>query len=329
MSAKKPSPKTSKHAADIISKTLQGLADQDLQAPVPEDSANPPRSVLESRENDIRQARRREMDRVTRFRTDPARCRMWSQHNRRYELLDEIRCQDLIEGFRAMGQQFPAIVREVSDDPNFDWEVVCGARRHWTASYLGLPFYIEPRDLSDEEAFRLSDIENRDRQDISDYERAMDYQKALETYYENNQSRMVQRLETSNSWLSRFLDVAHLPNEIVKAYRSVTEIRVNHMRVLKPLLEQPESRKRVIEKALELQNNPQEGRVVVRLLKAAANPAPAQKTPIKRVYAKTSEKPMLGIEKKSSGVVIEIFNGSGASKEEILAAISKSLDDHL
>ncbi|MEM6492312.1 MAG: hypothetical protein AAF684_10495, partial [Pseudomonadota bacterium] len=58
---------------------------------------------------------------------DPARCRMWARHNRRYDLLNEQRCADLIEGFKAQGrQEFPAIVRRVEGDPDIDFEVICG-----------------------------------------------------------------------------------------------------------------------------------------------------------------------------------------------------------
>ena len=66
---------------------------------------------------------------------DPARCRMWARHNRDYDLLDEASCADLLESLRAQGEQeFPAIVRRVEDDPAFDYEVICGARRHWAVS---------------------------------------------------------------------------------------------------------------------------------------------------------------------------------------------------
>ena len=41
-------------------------------------------------------------------------------------------------------------------------------------------------------------------------------------------------LEVSTSWLSRYLDIADLPEEIVKAYRDITEIKVMHARKLKP-----------------------------------------------------------------------------------------------
>src|ERR1700709_2272841 len=59
---------------------------------------------------------------------DPARCRMWAGHNREYSLLNEERCADLIESIKAQGrQEFPAIVRRVRDDPNHEFEVICGA----------------------------------------------------------------------------------------------------------------------------------------------------------------------------------------------------------
>ena len=123
---------------------------------------------------------------------DPACCRMWARHNRRYDLLTQSRCQDLIDGFKAQGkQEFPAIVRKLDGDSAHQYEVVCGARRHWTVTWLRannypeFKFLVEVRELTDEQAFRLSDIENRDNLDLSDYERAVDYKDALARYYDN------------------------------------------------------------------------------------------------------------------------------------------------
>ncbi len=91
---------------------------------------------------------------------------MWSRHNRTYEALTPETCADLLESLRAQGkQEFPAIVRRVSDDPDHEWEVICEARRHWSVSFLRtvehrpIQFLIDERDLSDEEAFRVADLE--------------------------------------------------------------------------------------------------------------------------------------------------------------------------
>ena len=75
---------------------------------------------------------------------DPKVCRLWAHHNREYSLLSEDRCDDLIAGFRAQGrQQRAAIVRSLSGDDRvgsdgiqYDFEIISGARRHWTVSWL-------------------------------------------------------------------------------------------------------------------------------------------------------------------------------------------------
>ena len=174
---------------------------------------------------------------------DPARCRMWSRHNRRYDLLSEASCAELLEGLRSQGEQeFPAIVRAVTDSADFDYEVICGARRHWSVSFLRnvehrpIRFLIEIRDLDDEAAFRLSDVENRARDDISDYERALDYRAAVEDFYNGVARRMAERMEVSEQWLSRFLELAKLPPVIVDAFGDIRQVRENHARIIKPLL---------------------------------------------------------------------------------------------
>jgi ParB family chromosome partitioning protein len=184
---------------------------------------------------------------------DPARCRMWVRHNRRYDLLNEESCADLLESLRAQGEQeFPAIVRRVEGDPAFDYEVICGARRHWSVSYLrtvehrDLKFLVEERELSDEAAFRLADIENRSRKDICDYERALDYRSAVETYYAGVARRMAERLEVSEVWLSRFLELAKLPEEVVNAFGDIRNLKENHARLIKPMLANADMRPRVL-----------------------------------------------------------------------------------
>ncbi len=203
---------------------------------------------LEERTNGISDLASGNIEEKTLHWVDPAVCKMWEQHNRRYDLLSEERCKDLIEGIKAQGrQEFPAIVRKI-EDPDYQYEVICGARRHWTISHLrkenynNFKFLVDVRDLNDEEAFRLSDIENRDRQDISDYERAVDYANAAKLYYKN-QKQMAQRLEVSASWLSRYLDLAKLPRDLVDLFSDIAFITTVNGRKLKPFLKDPKKRK--------------------------------------------------------------------------------------
>ncbi len=190
---------------------------------------------------------------------DPVRCRMWERHNRRYDLLSETACADLLESLRAQGEQeFPAIVRRVTDDPDIDYEVICGARRHWSVSFLrtvehrAIKFLVEERELDDEAAFRLADAENRSRKDICDYERALDYRKAVESYYGGTARRMAERMEVPEAWLSRFLDLAKLPVQIVEAYSDIEQLKERHARAIKPLLNDPASRPKLMAEAKRL-----------------------------------------------------------------------------
>lgn len=193
------------------------------------------------RQNALADSGQRE-EKVLRW-VDPASCVMWERHNRAYELLDEHNCQDLIDSLKSQGQQeFPAIVRRLPEGQGAEYEVICGARRHFAVSWLRANNYpqfrylIEVRDLTDEEAFRLADIENRDRADLSDYERARDYLKALDLYYGGKQKTMAARLEVSEAWLSRYLYLARLPTAVVEAWPQITALKELHARSLRPML---------------------------------------------------------------------------------------------
>jgi ParB family chromosome partitioning protein len=274
---------------------------------------------------------------------EPERCRMWSRHNRRYDLLTETRCADLIESFKAQGQQeFPAVVRRVHNDSDHDYEVICGARRHWTVAWLRehnyrqFRFLIEVRDLTDEEAFRLGDIENRDREDISDYERALDYTDALGRYYNSRQKDMAARLEVSETWLSRYLGLAKLPKGIVEAYADITDIKERHARDLNPLLSHSERKKAVLEEAKALGKKQRaalqgegaalDGPAVIARLKAAATPKrPARRPPAIAYKSCTGHVLVTARKQKGRGLILEIADTRDV--EAILEACRRALMD--
>lgn len=273
---------------------------------------------------------------------DPARCRMWARHNRRYDLLNQSRCQDLIDGFKSQGrQEFPAIVRKVQGDDAYDYEVICGARRHWTVTWLrennypDFRYLIEVRDLTDEQAFRLSDIENRDNLDLSDFERATDYKDALERYYKN-QKEMADRLEVSEAWLSRYLDLAALPGEIVEAFGDVTELKTKHGRDLKPHLRAARDRNKLIAAAEKITAEQQErlgqGRAVLsgaNVVRALVKESTPKKTASRGTLAEYESKKgavMLAASRQGrSGLVLRVVPDSGASQEELIEACGRAI----
>lgn len=203
---------------------------------------------------------------------DPKRIRPWSGHNRDYAALSEDRCQDLIDGFRRVGQQFPSIVRKVTDSADFDYEFICGARRHWTASHLKIDLLIEERVLDDRDAFLLQDIENRDREDISDYERACDYAKALPIYFDGKVTKMAEELQIDPGNFSRFMAMAELPQEIVEAYDDIRDLRTNQMLTYNKILKKPEDRRKVLKAVTKLHGEGLTGTEILSALKKAVAP---------------------------------------------------------
>ena len=113
---------------------------------------------------------------------DPTRCKRWAYYDRFEEWFSYENCKDLIDDIRTGEQEIPGIVRKLENDPDgYDYEVVFGGRRHFAAQYIGetfnefKPFKAILRELSDREAARLMDLENRKRADISDFERCVSY----------------------------------------------------------------------------------------------------------------------------------------------------------
>jgi len=273
---------------------------------------------------------------------DPDQCCMWERHNRDYSLLTEENCRDLIDGIRAQGQQeFPAIVRRLQGSSR-PYEVICGARRHFAVSWLRANNYpqfkylIEVRDLTDEEAFRLADIENRERDDISDFERARDYAAAIGLYYGGKQKAMAERLDVSEAWLSRYLALARLPDPVVKAFSSIRDIRELHARTLKPLLADNLLGREVLAEARKIadeQADAREGRgealsapEVVARLRTAARPA-KPKPSVRRYAAGPEDGSGAAITARRSGRKTVLDVPDTLSRAGAEAAFQKFLDD--
>jgi ParB family chromosome partitioning protein len=277
---------------------------------------------------------------------DPARCRMWEGHNRDYALLSEERCADLIESMKAQGrQEIPAIVRRVSGDPDFDFEVICGARRHWTISWLRahnypeFKFLVDVREIGDEEAFRLADIENRARDDLTDLERARDYLRALDLYYDGRQRTMAERLNVSESWLTRYLDLARLPAEVTRAFANPQDLGVRNAIAIKALLKPDDRKARVFAEAGRIAKARGEGGTalpvldVIKALGLAADPPKKSGSPKKSGKAETiasaEGKPVLRLEGADrKGIRLTLLNKGGASRHDAEEAMKMILDQH-
>lgn len=310
------------------SSLTEGLDDEELDASAPSES------IMASRSQTLA---RLATGKVVTDRTewvDPLRCRPWRLHNRDIDHLDEETCRDLIDAFlSAKKQRIPAIVRRLQNDPDHDFEIIAGVRRWWTVQWLrahhhpDFEYLVTIQHVSDEEAFRVSDIENRSRKDISDWERAKEYMRALNEFYDGSQSEMAEHLKISRSWLSRLLDVARLPDEIVDAFADTHDITVRVARDVKPLAGDPRALalmaaegKSIRDERADLGTRLSGPEIAKRLVRATV--AKAKEGGGEVILKAGNGKPMLRYSRSArSGLTLRVVPKSGASVDEVLAAI--------
>ena len=158
-------------------------------------------------------------------RVNPFRCRVWDLHDRLEQLVDEHSCQAEIDSFSRHGQMIPALGRALQNDRNYDVELICGARRLFVARHLNVELQVELRDLTDQAAIIAMDIENRQRRDISPYERGLSFARCLRSSCFRSQEELARALKISQSQVSRLLALAQLPSVVVNAFPSAREIR--------------------------------------------------------------------------------------------------------
>ncbi len=274
---------------------------------------------------------------------DPATCRVWEGHNRDYASLNEIVCSDLIDSLRAQSrQEVPAIVRRLNGDQKHMFEVICGARRLWSVNWLrahdypDFKFVVEPRELSDEEAFRIADLENRSRKDLSDYERAIDYARAIKKYYDGSQQRMVERLKVTKSWLSRYLELSRLPPEVLVCFGSPHVIGITHAAAIAPALNNPRDRSRLLNEAASLAAEQLErkargvtvfspAQVVARLIDTRPARRSARTLPSKQILD-SEGKPIFKVQEVVGGEVVITIP---ASRRSDRSALVDAVDNYL
>ena len=180
---------------------------------------------------------------------NPFRIRMWSLHDRFDHHVNEETCKAEIESFTKHGQLVPALGRAVRGDPDHEIELIYGARRLFVARHVNKPLLVDVREISDREAIVAMDIENRQRTDVSPYERGMSYARWLRSGHFGSQDDIARALKISSSQVSRLLRLARLPSVILNAFSSPLEICEAWGLDIIDALDDPQRRERTIQAA--------------------------------------------------------------------------------
>ena len=122
-------------------------------------------------------------------------------HDRLEAYLTERSCRSEIASFEKHGQLVPALGRRIGNDPRFDVEIICGARRLFVARHLNQPLRVDLREMTDIEAIVAIDIENRQRADVSAYERGLSFVEWIRSGYFGSQREIARTLGLSGGEL--------------------------------------------------------------------------------------------------------------------------------
>jgi ParB family transcriptional regulator, chromosome partitioning protein len=243
-------------------------------------------------------------------RANPFRCRMWELHDRLEGHISEDSCRIEIESIASHGQLIPALARPVKDHPEIHFELIYGARRLFIARHINAEILLDVRPLTDQEALVAMDIENRQRRDISAYERGRSYARWLRCGLFSSQEELARKLKNSPASVSRLLKVACLPAVVVSAFADATTIRESWGVALADAIEQADNRRRIIARARSLAARdrlpPEE--VYRELLKAAA-PGRKSRFPVRHeVVTDSSGRPLfrLKFQRRSVAFVLDV-----------------------
>lgn len=321
------------------------LADDEAASPSPPPPTAPDRArglTLLSRETALARVASGEVRQVPQLALDPKRVRVWAGNARTYAHLTEANCRELIDSIIAEGgQRIPAILRRVDGDADHDYEVIAGTRRHFSVSWLrannypDMMFVGQVQALDDEAAFRLADVENRARADVSDIERARNYAAAMQSYYGGHLTRMAERLNISKGWLSKMVKVAGIPDTIVGAFAAPGDLSLKPAYPLAQALDDKPSARAIVATARQIGQEQSRRReyglppiaaadVLRRLLEAPRSGA-AKSEP----YTSHSSfgRPILTVANANrQGLTMRLHAGSGAKDEEVIEAVRQALD---
>jgi len=156
---------------------------------------------------------------------NPFRCRMWDLHDRLEDGITAETCKQEIASFSKHGQLVPAMGRVLRGVPDYDVELIYGARRLFVARHINKQLAVELHDdLSDKDGIVAMDIENRHRTDISPYERGLSYARWLREGHFRSQDDIARALKISASQVSRLLKLSRLPSVVIKAFPNPADI---------------------------------------------------------------------------------------------------------
>lgn len=146
---------------------------------------------------------------------DPKKVRWSAWGNRSQSRFKGVAFSAFVEDIRASGgNKQPALVRPIpKSEDGYEYEIAYGHRRHRACLVTGNFFLAFVKELTDMELQGEMETENHGREDVSTWERAMQYTKQLPTY--DSVEHMAAYMRMTSQQMYKYLKIGKLPQEIV------------------------------------------------------------------------------------------------------------------
>ena len=333
----------------VLANAIERLETTPTTSPPPAASSlrsEPPRNPAEGAGSSFLERRGQAFDEIARtvkrltIRLKPSDCSIWPGNARDYAALTPERCATLIESIREEGTNREPVVVRRTPEADRPYELIVGTRRHFCVSWLHANNHTEIElvarieSLDDEGAFRLADLENREREDVTDLERARNYQQAVDAYYHGVRAKMAERLAIPRQNLHNLLQLAELPDQVVSAFASPADLKIRHGMRLAPLLKDQVARGAVLAAASALADEQRQrmdngreridGSKVCERLAAAAKGDQQPRPPRARQTVTAASGHCVGhvvADTRANGLTVNIKPEGDATVDEILEAL--------
>lgn len=231
----------------------------------------------------------------------PHRCKPWKHHNRSDDWLNISSCDDLIKSIASDGQQEPALLRELSNDPDFDYEIIYGVRRWFACKNIPnqrLLAYVTEK--SDRDCMILMHVENANSKDISDMERAVSFRGHLKSGVFKNQKELSKDLNVSDASMTRYMQAASIYDHdwIVDYLPSIRSLSIRKAASLSALLNDRYNREKIMGLLAEVQPHEVDKKTFINKLMQSCEEGAANL--VNPVYLKISH--LLGLDGITSSI---------------------------
>lgn len=186
--------------------------------PPTENTSNNPTSSIALRQENIKGAL---------IEISPTACKPWDFSDRDEAELGNI--EELANSIRLAGQQEPILVRPIkatspSNDTEIKYEIIFGNRRWRACKLIGKHLLAIVRELTDQEAALAQKEENENREDISDFSKAIHYKRLIDAKVFENENQLAMKLNIHRNIINNVMSYTRIPKQLLDVLPNVHQL---------------------------------------------------------------------------------------------------------